>query len=176
MVKERKKIKLWPIMEKRTLINRGLRTRVRKIEERVFPKPNDDYILVWSFGSPDEPHGKYGYRKFHIHTEEKEACTEEEEIEFLRKAYLRIPDSARKQVNHWSSFEKFKKQNRCTCKIHRNSGSHIDWVELNSQILSAALKNFKDSLRMNIWKLIRSGEIEKTKEVERILSLFSDEK
>ena len=103
-------------MEKRTLNNRALRKRIKKIEERITPKPKEDLILVWSFGSPDEPHGKYGYRKYHMNIEETEACTEEEEIEFLREAYLRIPRSARKRVKYWSSFEKFKEQHRCYCE------------------------------------------------------------
>ena len=63
--------------------NRAILRRVKKVEERFLPKVKEDLVVVWSFGSEDEPHGKYGYRKVHMYTGEKEACTEEEELEFL---------------------------------------------------------------------------------------------
>ena len=102
--------------------NRAVIKRIRKIEERFLPKGKEDLVVVWSFGSSDEPHGKYGYRKFHIYTGEKEACTEEEELEFLREAYESIPLKVRKRTQYWSSFQNFLAYHRCKCPVHRADG------------------------------------------------------
>jgi len=106
-------------MEKKPLNNRAVIKRIIKIEERIVPKPREDLVVVWSFGSDDEPHGKFGYRKFHVYTGFKEACTEEEEHEFLLEAYEKIPLKARKNVVYWSSFQKFLEHHRCKCPLHR---------------------------------------------------------
>jgi hypothetical protein len=106
-------------MEKKPLNNRAVFKRIRKVEERFLPKVKEDLVVVWSFGSSDEPHGKYGYRKIHIYTGEKEACTEEEEFEFLREAYESIPLQVRKRTQYWSSFQNFLAYRRCKCAVHR---------------------------------------------------------
>ena len=103
--------------------NRTVIRRIKKIEDIIVPQPKEDLVVVWSFGSEDEPHGKYGYRKFHIYSGFKEPCTEEEEHEFLLEAYERIPLKARKNVVYWSSFEKFLEHHRCKCPIHRTDKS-----------------------------------------------------
>ena len=105
-------------MENRSLNNRAVIRRIRKIEDVIVPQAREDLVLVWSFGSEEEPHGKFGYRKFHVYTGFKEACTEEEEHEFLYEAYERIPLKARKNVEYWSSFQKFLEHHRCNCPIH----------------------------------------------------------
>ena len=99
--------------------NRTVIRRIKKIEDIIVPHPKEDLVVVWSFGSEDEPHGKYGYRKFHVHTGLKEACTEEEEHEFLLEAYERIPLKARKNVDYWRSFQNFLEHHRCKCSLHR---------------------------------------------------------
>jgi len=109
-------------MERRPLNNRAILRRVRKVEERFLPKVKEDLVVVWSFGSSDEPHGKYGYRKLHIYTGLKEACTEEEELEFLREAYESIPPKVRKRTQYWSSFQNFLAYHRCKCPVHRADG------------------------------------------------------
>jgi hypothetical protein len=106
-------------MESRPLNNRAILRRVKKVEERFSPKVKDDLVVVWSFGSSDEPHGKYGYRKVHLYTGLKEACTEEEEFEFLREAYESIPLQVRKRTQYWSSFQNFLAYRRCKCPVHR---------------------------------------------------------
>lgn len=157
--------------------NRAIRKRVRKLEERIIPKPKEDLILVWSSGPKDEPHGKYGYRKYHILTGEVEACTEDEEIELLREAYYRIPPKVKKRVNYWSSFEKFKEQHICNCeqvdndaRAHDEENKHLQ--ELDKMAFEAAVKNFIDSIKRDIYTLIRTGEIENNESVQKILSLF----
>jgi hypothetical protein len=105
-------------MEKKPMNNRSVIRRIRKIEDMIVLKPREDLVVVWSFGSDDEPHGKYGYRKFHVYTGLKEACTEEEEQEFLLEAYERIPLKARKNVKYWSSFQNFLEYHRCKCPLH----------------------------------------------------------
>ena len=66
-------------MERRCLSNKTIIRRLRKIEEKLSLNQKEDVVIVWSFGPDDEPHGKYGYRKFHLYTGLNEACTEEEE-------------------------------------------------------------------------------------------------
>ena len=129
--------------------NRAILRRVRKVEERFLPKVKEDLVVVWSFGSSDEPHGKYGYRKLHIHTGEKEACTEEEELEFLREAYESIPFNVRKRTQYWSSFQNFLAYHRCKCPVHRadgeNKGAEIQRMlrEYDEVTEKAAKRNIK---------------------------------
>jgi len=106
-------------MGRRCLSNKTVIRRLRRIEEKLSPNQKEDVVIVWSFGPEDEPHGKYGYRKFHIYTGLKEACTEEEEFEFLKEAYERVPLGARKNVKYWSNFQKFIEHQRCKCPLHR---------------------------------------------------------
>lgn len=106
-------------MERRSLNNRTIFRRLRKVEEKLSLEQREDIVIIWSFGSENEPHGKYGYRKFHIYTGLKEACTEEEEFKLMREAYEDVPLKARKRVKYWSSFQNFVEHQRCKCPIHR---------------------------------------------------------
>ena len=143
------------------------------IEEKIVSIPKDDLLLVWGFGPKDECHGRYGYRKYHMHTGEIEACTEEEENEYLRKAYSRIPPKVRNQVKYWSSFEKFKEQYTCYCEgAHSEVESKINWERLDEKALRAMVSNFIIAMKMEIYTLIRKGEIEESEDVKKILSLF----
>ena len=108
-----------------SLSSRTIRKRIEKIEEKVSSKPEEDIVLVLSFGSSDELHGKYGYRKFHIYSQEREACSEEEELEYLREAYDRIPLETRNRVEYWSCFEKFQEYSRCKCSLHHNGSEML---------------------------------------------------
>ena len=96
-----------------------LKKKVEKLEQMLAPKPKVDLVVVWGFGRDDEPHGKYGYRKLHIYTGEKESCTEEEELKLLREAYEGIPLEARKRARYWSSFKNFLEYRRCKCPVHK---------------------------------------------------------
>ena len=40
--------------------NRSVIKRIRKIEDIIVLKPREDLVVVWSFGSDDEPHGVMG--------------------------------------------------------------------------------------------------------------------
>ena len=124
--------------------NRAILRRVKKVEERFLPKVKEDLVVVWSFGSSDEPHGKYGYRKLHIHTGEKEACTEEEELEFLRDAYESIPFKVRKRTQYWSSFQNFLAYHRCKCPVHRadkeTKGAEIQRMLREYEVIEKAAK------------------------------------
>lgn len=132
---------------------RAIAKRIEKIEEKVAPKPKADLVVVWCFGSDDEPHGKYGYRKLHVHTGEKEACTEEEELELLREAYESIPVEARKRARYWSSFKNFLEHRRCKCPVHKvdaqTKGAEIDRLlhEYNEAIEKAAKRNIESKER-----------------------------
>lgn len=154
--------------------NRSLRKRIKKLEDIIAPKPEDDRILVGNCGPSDEPHGKYGYRKYHIDTGEVEACTEEEESEFLRATYLSVPRKIRKRFPGWSNFKRFKEGHRCKCNLHDKS--EILGEEFFKRSLQAILTNFIKSMERDIYALIREGKIQKTEDVDKILSLFDDEK
>ena len=106
-------------MGRRCLSNKTIIRRLRKIEAKLSSEQKEDVVIVWSFGPEDEPHGKYGYRKLHVYTGLKEACTEEEEFKLLREAYEDVPLEARKRVKYWSSFQKFLEHQRCKCPLHR---------------------------------------------------------
>ena len=84
-------------MGRRCLSNKTIFRRLRRIEE-LAPNQENDIVVVWSFGPEDEPHGKYGYRKLHLYTGLKEACTEEEELRYIKQAYEDIPLESRKSV------------------------------------------------------------------------------
>jgi hypothetical protein len=112
--------KLWLNMEKKCLSNKTIIRRLRRIEAKFSPGQEEDIVIVWSFGPENEPHGKYGYRKFHLYTGLKEACTEEEEFEFLMEAWEKIPLKARKNIEYWQSFQKFLEHQRCNCPVHRS--------------------------------------------------------
>ena len=99
--------------------NKTIIRRLTRVETKLSSEQKEDIVIIWSFGSEDEPHGKYGYRKFHVCTGFKEACTEEEEHEFLLEAYERIPLKARKNVDYWRSFESFLESHRCKCPLHK---------------------------------------------------------
>ena len=156
-----------------TLSDRVIKKRIRKLEERIIPRPEDDLVLVWSSGPKDEPHGKYGYRKYHIKTGEVEACTEDEEIELLRQAYYRIPPKVRKRVNYWASFEKFKEQHLFNNRlIDLDPEKQKDLEELREDMVVAILSNFKDKIRRDIYRRIQIGEIEENESVIKILAMF----
>ena len=153
--------------------NRTVIRRIKKIEDIIVPQPREDLVVVWSFGSEDEPHGKYGYRKYHNKTGEVEACTEDEEIELLRQAYYRIPPKVRKRVNYWASFEKFKEQHLFNNRlIDLDPEKQKDLEELNKDIIVASLCNFKDKIRRDIYRRIQIGEIEENESVRKILAMF----
>ena len=106
-------------MERKCLNNKTIIRRIRRIEAELSLNQKEGVVIIWSFGPDDEPHGKYGYRKFHVYTGLKEACTEEEEFKLLREEYDNVPLEARKNVPYWSSFQKFLEHQRCKCPVHR---------------------------------------------------------
>jgi hypothetical protein len=113
---------------------------LRRIEEKLAPNQEKDIVIVWSFGPEDEPHGKYGYRKLHVYTGLKEACTEEEELRYLKQAYDDIPLESRKNVAYWSSFEDYLKHQRCKCPMHS------DDVDFRAAEIQDLLKKFDETL------------------------------
>jgi len=147
-------VRSWPSMERRILNNRTLLSRIRKIEEKLSLDQREDVVVVWSFGPDDEPHGKFGYRKFHVYTGLKEACTEEEEFEFLREAYENVPPQARKNIEYWASFERFLEHQRCKCPVHR------DDKEVRAAEIQKLLKEYNEALEKAARKNIEARELE----------------
>jgi hypothetical protein len=141
-------------MERRILNNRTLLSRIKKIEEKFSLDQREDVVVVWSFGPDDEPHGKFGYRKFHIYTGLKEACTEEEEIQLLREAYEKIPPEARDNIEYWTSFESFLEHQRCECPIHRAD------VDVRAAEIQKLLKDYDEILEKAAREHIRVRELE----------------
>ncbi len=133
---------------------RGVLKRIERIEDEIVPKPKDDLVMVWSFGPDDEPHGKYGYRKLHLHTGEIESCTEEEELELLREAYDAIPLEARKRTRCWSSFENFLEYRRCKCPAHKTS------AETQAAEIKRLLREYDDVLEKVAKRNIEARERE----------------
>jgi len=127
-------------MGRRCLSNKTIFRRLRRIEEKLAPNQENDIVVVWSFGPEDEPHGKYGYRKLHVYTGLKEACTEEEELRYIKQAYEDIPLESRKSVAYWSSFEAFLKHQKCKCPVHRVEG------DFGAEEIEDLLKQFDDVL------------------------------
>ena len=134
--------------------NKTIIRRLRKIEEKLSLGQKEDVVIVWSFGPDDEPHGKYGYRKFHIYTGLKEACTEEEEFEFLREAYEDVPLEARKRVKYWSSFQNFLEHQRCKCPLHRAD------EETKGAEIQKLLREYNEVLDKAAREQIRARELE----------------
>jgi hypothetical protein len=141
-------------MGRRCLSNKTIIRRLRKIEEKLSLNQKDDVVIVWSFGPDDEPHGKYGYRKFHVYTGLKEACTEEEEFKLLREAYDNVPLEARKNVPYWSSFQKFLEHQRCKCPVHRTD------VDLRAAEIQRLLREYDEVLEKAAREHIRARELE----------------
>jgi hypothetical protein len=139
---------------RRCLSNKTIIRRLRRIEEKLAPNQEKDIVIVWSFGSDDEPHGKYGYRKFHIYTGLKEACTEEEEFEFLREAYDKVPLEARKNVPYWSSFQKFLEHQRCKCPVHR-----VD-VDFRAAEIQKMLREYDEVIEKAAREHVKARELE----------------
>ena len=120
--------------------NKTIIRRIRRIEAELLLNQKEDVVIVWSFGPDDEPHGKYGYRKLHVYTGLKEACTEEEELRYLKQAYDDVPIQVRKNVAYWTSFEVFLKHQRCKCP------THSDNVDFKAAEIQDLLKKFDETL------------------------------
>jgi hypothetical protein len=101
-----------------------------------------------------------------------EACTEEEELEFLRVAYLKIPPKISKRVPGLSDFEEYKERHKCKCNLHDESNSVKLSGEFFTKCVRAAVHNIIDEMRRDIYTLIRTGEIQETEYVRKVLSLF----
>ena len=134
--------------------NKTIIRRLRKIEEKLSLGQKEDVVIVWSFGPDDEPHGKYGYRKFHIYSGLKEACTEEEEFRLLQEAYDNVPPEARKNVSYWSSFQKFLEHQRCKCPVHR-----VD-VDFRAAEIQKMLKEYDEVLEKAAREQVKARELE----------------
>lgn len=134
--------------------NRTILSRIKKIEEKYSLNQKQDVVVVWSFGPDDEPHGKFGYRKLHVYTGVKEACTEEEEFNLLREAYEKVPLEARKNIEYWASFESFLEHQRCKCPIHSAD------VEVRTAEIKKLLKDYDEILEKAARENIRARELE----------------
>lgn len=64
-----------------------IKREVDQVKQAVNPKPPKDIWLAWHFGSDDEPHGKYGFRRIGMSTGEMQPVAEIDEIAELKRWY-----------------------------------------------------------------------------------------
>jgi len=109
-----------------------LRRRVEKLEQLFTPKPPEDLAIVWWAGSLDKPHGRYGYSKFHVHTQQQEALSEQEEVELLRQRYEEMEPHAKRVHDgySWATFEDFLKSHECKCEKCQNQSKVKEMTDL----------------------------------------------
>ena len=93
------------------------------------PKFPVDYVITFTFGPDNQPHGPYGYRKLHLgngYTKSwYEPCSMEEEVAQLKDCYEHeILQHAKRQHDgySWATVEDYLEAYRCKCGKHGTSG------------------------------------------------------
>jgi len=104
---------------------RVLLRKVEKLESDLAPKHKTDLVIIMFFGNYDEPHGKYGIWKLHVHKEfwkDGQQCEEptlQEQLTILRDRWEENGHRQYTGNDHPQiSFEEFLKDYECKCGNH----------------------------------------------------------
>lgn len=102
-----------------------VKKEVEKLKERLALKHRVDLVVIMFFGDYDEPHGKYGIWKLHVHKEfwkDGQQCEEptlQEQLTILRDRWEENGHRQYSGDDHPQiSFEEFLKEYECKCGRH----------------------------------------------------------